>query len=295
MQIALQLLQQNGGVGGMLDKFRQGGYADQADSWQGTGPNLPISADALQEVLGSGAVGQIAQQLGLSHGDAAGGLAQTLPQIIDKFTPQGEVPAERQRYGGAGAGDPDEVEDGLTPGPAQAGRRLRRPRSDAWWPRPAGPFVSTPARGAERCGGRAPSRRSTLSIPLSRERLGPAHAPHRRAPRHRRGPDRVPAGLLHRAPDRRRLALGYTGDQAQDLRDRDPGRRDPRRVLGVPGEARRGAARAVHRPARRSASRSTSASRSCRPPCSASRSARRSRRTSSRPFRWRARSSSAPS
>jgi len=92
MQIALQLLQQNGGVGGMLDKFRQAGYADHADSWQGTGANLPISGNALQEVLGSGAIGQIAQQLGISHGEAAGGLAQMLPQIIDKFTPQGEVP-----------------------------------------------------------------------------------------------------------------------------------------------------------------------------------------------------------
>jgi uncharacterized protein YidB (DUF937 family) len=92
MQIVLQLLQQNGGVGGMLDKFRQAGYADHADSWQGTGQNLPMSGSALQEVLGSGAIGQIAQQLGVSHGDAAGGLAQMLPQIIDKFTPQGEVP-----------------------------------------------------------------------------------------------------------------------------------------------------------------------------------------------------------
>jgi uncharacterized protein YidB (DUF937 family) len=43
-------------------------------------------------VLGSGAIGQIAQQLGLSHGEAAGGLAQMLPQLIDKFTPNGQVP-----------------------------------------------------------------------------------------------------------------------------------------------------------------------------------------------------------
>ena len=92
MQLALQLLQQNGGVGGILDKFRQAGYADHADSWQGTGQNLPISGSALQEVLGSGAIGQIAQQLGLSHGEAAGGLAQMLPQIVDTFTPQGQVP-----------------------------------------------------------------------------------------------------------------------------------------------------------------------------------------------------------
>jgi uncharacterized protein YidB (DUF937 family) len=93
MQIALQMLQQNGGVGGILDKFRQGGYAGHADSWQGTGENLPITGNQLQEVLGGGAIGQIAQQLGLSHGEAAGGLAQVLPQLIDKFTPNGAVPA----------------------------------------------------------------------------------------------------------------------------------------------------------------------------------------------------------
>ena len=92
MQIALQLLQQNGGIEGILDKFRQGGYADQADSWQSTGENKPISGNALQEVLGSGSIDHIAQQLGMSRGDAAGGLAQVLPQLIDKFTPNGEVP-----------------------------------------------------------------------------------------------------------------------------------------------------------------------------------------------------------
>ena len=63
LQIALQLLQQNGGVAGVLDKFRQGGYADQADSWQSAGQNMPLSGNALQEVLGSGTIGQIAGQL----------------------------------------------------------------------------------------------------------------------------------------------------------------------------------------------------------------------------------------
>jgi uncharacterized protein YidB (DUF937 family) len=95
LQIALQLMQQNGGIGGLLDKFRQGGYADQADSWQSTGQNMPLSGSSLQEVLGSGAIGQIAGQLGMSHGDAAGGLAQMLPQLIDKFTPNGEIPDDQ--------------------------------------------------------------------------------------------------------------------------------------------------------------------------------------------------------
>jgi uncharacterized protein YidB (DUF937 family) len=95
MQIALQMLQQNGGISGVLDKFRQAGYAEQADSWQSTGQNLPIEANSLQEVLGSGALGQIAQQLGMSRGEAAGGLAQMLPQLIDKFTPDGQVPGNQ--------------------------------------------------------------------------------------------------------------------------------------------------------------------------------------------------------
>ena len=92
VQIALQLLQQNGGVQGVLAKFQQAGYGAQADSWVSTGQNQPINADVLSQVLGHGQLGQIAQQLGMSHGDAAGGLASILPQMIDKMTPQGQVP-----------------------------------------------------------------------------------------------------------------------------------------------------------------------------------------------------------
>ena len=92
MQAALQLLQQHGGIGGVVDKFRNAGYASQADSWVSTGENQPIAPDALQQVLGSGAVGDIAQRLGLSNSAVAGGLAALLPQLIDRMTPQGAVP-----------------------------------------------------------------------------------------------------------------------------------------------------------------------------------------------------------
>ena len=91
---ALQLIQQNGGLPAIINKFQQGGYASQVASWVGTGTNQPISASQLQEVLGSGTIGQIAQQLGLSHGDASAGLAQMLPQLIDKMTPSGQVTSD---------------------------------------------------------------------------------------------------------------------------------------------------------------------------------------------------------
>jgi uncharacterized protein YidB (DUF937 family) len=92
LQIALRLMQQSGGLPGLLAKFQQAGYGAQAGSWVSTGQNMPISADALSQVFGQGALGQIAQQLGMSHGDAAGGLASVLPQMIDTMTPQGQVP-----------------------------------------------------------------------------------------------------------------------------------------------------------------------------------------------------------
>ena len=92
MQMALQLVQQNGGLPGILAKFQQAGYGAQASSWVSTGQNMPISADALSQSLGQGQLGQIAQQLGMSHGDTASGLASMLPQMIDKMTPHGQVP-----------------------------------------------------------------------------------------------------------------------------------------------------------------------------------------------------------
>ena len=94
VQVALQLIQQNGGLPGIISKFEHGGMVEQAGSWVGTGENIPITGNQLQEILGTGSIGQIAQQLGLSHGDASSGLAQVLPQIIDHLTPNGQLPAD---------------------------------------------------------------------------------------------------------------------------------------------------------------------------------------------------------
>ena len=93
--------QPGGGLGGMLQQFQQAGMGDVIGSWIGKGDNLPISADQLQSVLGSGALGDIAKQLGMSRGETAGQLSQMLPDIINQLTPSGEAP-----QGGLGsAGD----------------------------------------------------------------------------------------------------------------------------------------------------------------------------------------------
>ena len=94
LQVALQVLEQNGGLPGIISKFEHGGMADHVSSWVGTGANMPITGAQLQEILGSGSIGEIAQRLGMSHGDASSGLAQVLPNLIDKLTPTGQIPAD---------------------------------------------------------------------------------------------------------------------------------------------------------------------------------------------------------
>lgn len=84
--------QQSGGLSGLLQKFQQNGLGDQVSSWIGTGQNQPVSGDQIENALGHDQVEQIAQQAGMSHEQASGGIAQLLPTVIDKLTPNGELP-----------------------------------------------------------------------------------------------------------------------------------------------------------------------------------------------------------
>jgi uncharacterized protein YidB (DUF937 family) len=92
-QIALDMFNQNGGLGGVLDKFKQGGLADAAASWVGKGENMPVSADQISSVLGSGAIAEMAAKFGIDPATLSAQIAQHLPTVIDKMTPNGEVEA----------------------------------------------------------------------------------------------------------------------------------------------------------------------------------------------------------
>ena len=89
----LQMLQnQPGGIAGLMQNFQQNGLANLLQSWISTGHNLPISAEQIQQVLGHQQVAQIAEQAGVSHEEASSGLASLLPQMVDRLTPNGQVP-----------------------------------------------------------------------------------------------------------------------------------------------------------------------------------------------------------
>lgn len=81
-----------GGLPAILAQLQASGLGDQVASWIGTGNNNPVSGNQIQDALGAEQVAQIAQQAGIEPAHAATGLAQLLPQIIDKLTPDGQVP-----------------------------------------------------------------------------------------------------------------------------------------------------------------------------------------------------------
>lgn len=87
---------QTGGLSGLVEKVAASGLGDQVASWVGTGNNLPITAEQIQEVLGSSFVQGLAQKMGINTTDVAGSLASLLPQVVDKLTPDGQVPANNQ-------------------------------------------------------------------------------------------------------------------------------------------------------------------------------------------------------
>ncbi len=92
--------QQGGGMGGMgglgslIEAFQKNGMGDQVNSWVSQGENLPVSGDQVTQAFGKDQISQMAEKLGMSHGDVSGGLAQMLPQLINHVTPSGQVPQD---------------------------------------------------------------------------------------------------------------------------------------------------------------------------------------------------------
>ena len=114
MQLVMKLVQDNGGLEGLVSKFQQGGLGDVVQSWISTGPNLPISPEQLGQALGPDTL----SQLGAGGQDLLGPLSQLLPLVVDGLTPGGQLPTGGADLGavlggllgsagGAGAGGPN--------------------------------------------------------------------------------------------------------------------------------------------------------------------------------------------
>ncbi len=86
------LIQQHGGVQGVVSQLESQGLGGVAKSWISNAANQPISPAQVHQVFGSDMITQLAAKAGMNPQDLAAKLSQVLPAAIDKLTPAGAVP-----------------------------------------------------------------------------------------------------------------------------------------------------------------------------------------------------------
>ncbi|HSI39037.1 MAG TPA: YidB family protein [Xanthobacteraceae bacterium] len=81
-----------GGLSELLERFRQNGFGEAADSWVSTGPNRDLPPPQLEQAIGPDVLATLSQQTGLSRDELLARLSRELPGAVDKYTPDGSVP-----------------------------------------------------------------------------------------------------------------------------------------------------------------------------------------------------------
>ena len=83
----------SGGLGELVERFKQSGQADTVDSWVSTGPNKQIAPSQVEQAIGPDVLETLSKQTGLSREEILARLSRELPEAVDKYTPQGRLPA----------------------------------------------------------------------------------------------------------------------------------------------------------------------------------------------------------
>jgi uncharacterized protein YidB (DUF937 family) len=86
----------SGGLGGLLKQFQDNGYGDTANSWVGRGPNREIAPDELEGALGRDTLQSLSQETGRPYNEVLSQLSESLPDDIDRLTPEGRLPTEQE-------------------------------------------------------------------------------------------------------------------------------------------------------------------------------------------------------
>jgi uncharacterized protein YidB (DUF937 family) len=79
-----------------VDRFKQSGHGETAESWIGTGPNKPVTPPQLEQAIGPEVLETLSKQTGLSREELLARLSRELPDAVDKYTPQGRLPTETE-------------------------------------------------------------------------------------------------------------------------------------------------------------------------------------------------------
>jgi len=84
----------SGGLRDLVERFRQAGHGETADSWVAHGPNQAVAPDQLESAIGADTLEALTKQTGLSREEILSRLTRELPNAVDKYTPEGQLPTE---------------------------------------------------------------------------------------------------------------------------------------------------------------------------------------------------------
>ena len=82
----------SGGLGELLERFKQSGQGETAESWVKSGPNRPVAPDQLERAIGRDVIAKLSRETGLSRDELMTRLTRNLPEAVDKYTPDGRLP-----------------------------------------------------------------------------------------------------------------------------------------------------------------------------------------------------------
>ncbi|MCC6847484.1 MAG: DUF937 domain-containing protein [Deltaproteobacteria bacterium] len=88
----LEMLQQRGGLDGLVRRFQEHGLGDVIGSWVSAGPNRPITPDDLARILDPEQLAELSRRAGIAVSRLPEALAGLMPTIVDRLTPDGEMP-----------------------------------------------------------------------------------------------------------------------------------------------------------------------------------------------------------
>ena len=83
-----------GGLGELLERFKQSGQGEVAQSWVNDGPNKEIAPPQLKQAIGADVLAALEKQTGLSQDELLARLSRELPAAVDKYTPAGRLPGQ---------------------------------------------------------------------------------------------------------------------------------------------------------------------------------------------------------
>ncbi len=94
MALIGKLVNEHGGMEGMLGTLRDKGLAGAVGSWMGPGQNESVTADQMRNAFGQEKIESLAKSTGMTQDEVSSQIATTLPTVVDRLTPEGYLPEE---------------------------------------------------------------------------------------------------------------------------------------------------------------------------------------------------------